>query len=64
MLDACSLVKDVLDASKEAGHELVTTGQMSKQTLAIVSKPLMPVDIYVRTVNQKIQQAVSFLTID
>ena len=56
MLEAGAPVKDVLEAAKEAGRQLVTTGKMSAETLAIVSRPLMSLDRFMETSNHKFQQ--------
>ena len=42
---------DILDAAKEAGRQLVEDGQMSAETLKIVSRELVPLEIYVQREN-------------
>ena len=64
MLDAGAPVRDVLEAAKEAGRQLVTTGEMSSQTLTIISRPLMPLDMYVQAANHKFRQALGALAAD
>ena len=47
---------DVFEAAKEAGRQLVEDGRMSPGTLEIVGRELMPLEMYVQTVNQYFQQ--------
>jgi multimeric flavodoxin WrbA len=62
MLEAGAPVKDVLEAAKEAGRQLITEGEMSSQTLAVVSRPLIPQETYLQMVNQKFRQALAALS--
>ncbi|MDP2844517.1 MAG: flavodoxin family protein, partial [Candidatus Methanoperedens sp.] len=48
-------IDDIFDAAKEAGRQLVRDGRMSEQTLNIVSRELMPRDMYVESANQHFQ---------
>ena len=50
-------VDDILEAAKRAGCQLVEDGEMSTETLNIVSRELLPLDEYVQSVNDKFQQA-------
>jgi putative NADPH-quinone reductase len=52
MLDGGAPLGDIFDAAKEAGRQLVTEGSISKETLATVSRDLMPEDAYVQAVNE------------
>ena len=54
-------VNDVFEAARTAGRQLVQAGEMSSQTLATVSRPLLPLEAYVQFVNQGIQQALGAL---
>jgi multimeric flavodoxin WrbA len=54
-------VNDVFEAARAAGHQLVQAGEMSSQTLATVSRPLMPLEAYLQFVNQRFQQALGAL---
>jgi multimeric flavodoxin WrbA len=56
MLEAGAPVRDVFEAAKEAGRQLVTTGEISAETLAIVSRPLISLNKYMEAVNQRFQQ--------
>ncbi len=47
---------DIFAAAKEAGRQLVRDGEMSTETLNIVSRELLPLDMYVQMANQKFQQ--------
>lgn len=39
-----------------AGRQLVKDGMMSSQTLATISRTLLPLDIFLQLVNQRFQQ--------
>jgi multimeric flavodoxin WrbA len=52
-------VKDVLEAAKEAGRQLVQDGEMAAQTLGTVSRELMPMGVYVENLNRRFQQALA-----
>lgn len=56
MLEMGAPVGDVLEASHEAGRQLVRDGEMSAQTLATVSRELLPVDMYIQVANQGFQR--------
>ncbi|MCL5256942.1 MAG: flavodoxin family protein [Chloroflexi bacterium] len=47
-------VGDIFEAAKEAGRQLIQNGEMSAETLAIVSRPLQPLDQFVEGYNQRI----------
>ncbi|RZN68128.1 MAG: flavodoxin family protein [Candidatus Methanolliviera hydrocarbonicum] len=51
-------VDEIFDAAKEAGRQLVKEGKMSLETLKIVSRELMPLEMYVQSVNDIIQYAI------
>lgn len=46
-------VEDIFEASKSAGHQLVKYGQISSETLKIVSRELLPLEMYIEIGNQK-----------
>jgi len=56
-------VQDVLEAAKNAGKELVQTGKMSEETLRIVSRELLPLDMYVRITNEGFKKALDKLEV-
>jgi multimeric flavodoxin WrbA len=45
-------VNDVLEAAKEAGRQLIEDGRMKVDTLKIVSRELLPQQMYVNIANQ------------
>ena len=51
----------IFDAAREAGHQLVKEGEMSSQTLAAISRTLMPLEEYVQAMNQMYQETVAAL---
>lgn len=58
MLEMGAPVRDVLQAAHEAGRELATTGAISPQTAAAVSRPVLARDDYLHFANQKYRQEV------
>jgi multimeric flavodoxin WrbA len=52
-------VNDVLDAAKEAGKQLVKNGRMKPDTLKIVSRDLLPQQMYVNIANERLRQLLS-----
>jgi len=52
-------IDDIFDASRKAGYQLIKKGEMSSQTLAAISRPLMPLEEYVQDMNQVYQQMVA-----
>ena len=52
---------DILEAAKEAGRQLVRDGNMSSETLATVSRELMPSETYLHTLNELFQQMLDAL---
>jgi hypothetical protein len=52
MIEMGAPVKDVLEAAKEAGRQIVRDGKMSPEKLKIVSRELMPMDMYIQFANQ------------
>ena len=61
MMEMGASLDDIFDAAKEAGRELVEDGEMSAETLSIISRELMPMEMYVQSVNQYFQQALEAL---
>jgi len=56
MADKGEPVNDIFEAAREAGHQLVLDGAMSSQTLGVISRTLLPLDIFLQAVNQRFQQ--------
>lgn len=54
-------IEDILEAAKEVGRQLVRDGKMSDETLKIVSRELMPMDMYIQSANQMFQQLLDAL---
>ena len=50
-------VSDVFEAAKESGRQLVEDGRMSPETLKVVSRELLPLDMYVQNANQAFERA-------
>jgi len=42
---------DILEASKKAGEELIGQGKMKDETLAVVSRDIMPVEVFLDNAN-------------
>lgn len=61
MMEMGAPVSDVFEAAKESGRQLVRDGEMSIETLKIVSRELLPLDMYVQNANQRFQQALDAL---
>jgi hypothetical protein len=61
MMEMGASLDDIFDAATEAGRELVEDGEMSAETLRIISRELMPMEMYVQSINQYFQQALEAL---
>lgn len=61
MVEMGAPIDDIFEAAKEAGRQLVRDGEMSTETLNIVSRELLPLEMYVQIVNQNFQQALDAL---
>jgi multimeric flavodoxin WrbA len=59
MMDRGMPVHDVLDAAREAGRQLVADGRMKPDTLRIVGRELLPMEMYVNIANQYAQGRLS-----
>ena len=64
MLEMGAPIGDIFEAAKEAGGQLVKEQKMSPETLDIVSRDLLPRDMYIQIVNQMFQQALDALKCD
>jgi multimeric flavodoxin WrbA len=56
MLNMGVPVKDVLEAAEEAGRQLVKDGKMPEKTLSIVSRELLPLEMYIQISDQRLKQ--------
>jgi hypothetical protein len=54
-------IDDIFEAAKEAGRQLVKEQKMSTETLDIVSRELLPREMYIQNANQNFQQALKAL---
>jgi hypothetical protein len=52
-------VDDVLQAAEVAGRQLIEEGKMSPETLATVSRNLLPLEAYIQRVNQGFQEVLA-----
>jgi putative NADPH-quinone reductase len=59
MLDMGAPVSDVIDAARDAGRQLIENGVMLQETLDIVSRDLLPVDVYVKMANEQFSKVMS-----
>lgn len=64
MLEMGAPISDIFEAAKEAGRQLAKEGKMSQETLDIVSRELLPRDMYVQIVNKYFQQCLNELKCD
>ncbi len=58
MLKMGKPVGDILEAAKDAGRQLVKNGKIPPETMKTISRPLMPIEMFVQVANQKWQQAI------
>ena len=54
-------VTDIPEAAMEAGRQLVEAGEMSPETLAVVSRELLPLEKFAKVSNQAFQEALEGL---
>ncbi len=54
-------VRDVLEAARKSGRQLVRDGRMSLETLKTVSREFLPLDRYVGGLDWRFQQALDAL---
>jgi multimeric flavodoxin WrbA len=59
MLDMGAPVNDVIDAARDAGRQLIESGKISQATLDIVSRDLLPVDVYVKMANEQFRKVMA-----
>ena len=59
MRDMGAPVDDIFAAAKDAGRQLVKTGLMSQATLDIISRDLLPIDMYVNMANEQFRQVMA-----
>lgn len=61
MLKMGAPVSDVLEAAKEAGRQLGASGVISPATLKIVSRQLLPLEVYLQVANQEFREQMDAL---
>lgn len=61
MMEMGMPVGDIFEAAKKAGRQLVEDGRMSPETLNVVSRELMPLEMYTQIANQRFQEALDGL---
>jgi multimeric flavodoxin WrbA len=54
-------LNDIFEAAKEAGRQLVKEQKMSQETLDIISRELLPREMYMQFANQNFQQCLDAL---
>jgi len=54
-------VDDIFEAAKDAGRQPVEDGRISPETLRVVSRELLPLEMYVQIINQEFQEALDAL---
>ncbi len=54
LLQRVDSVDDIYKAAKDAGHQLIKTGEMLSETLETISRDLMPLDEYISISNSLI----------
>lgn len=61
MLGMGAQIGDIFEAAKEAGRQLVKEEKMSQETLDIISRELLPREMYIQIVNRHAQQTLEAL---
>ena len=59
MRDMGAPVGDVFEAARDAGRQLVENGAISQATLDVISRDLLPVDMYVNMANEQFRQVMA-----
>jgi multimeric flavodoxin WrbA len=61
MIEMGEHIDDIFKAAKEAGYQLVKEGKMSIDTLKIVGRELLPLEMYIQIINQSFREALNAL---
>ena len=56
MVESGMQFDDIFQAAKEAGRQIITTGKMSAETLATISRPLMSREEFIEIHNAKVNE--------
>ncbi len=59
MRDMGAPVDDIFAAAKDAGRQLATGGAIAQATLDIISRDLLPVEMYVNKANEQFRQVMA-----
>ena len=59
MLDMGAPVGDIIDTAREAGRQLIVEGKMSQTTLDVISRDLLPVEVYVKMANEQFRRVMA-----
>jgi putative NADPH-quinone reductase len=59
MLDMGAPVGDIIDTAREAGKQLIVKGKMSQPTLDVISRDLLPVEVYVKMANEQFRRVMA-----
>jgi hypothetical protein len=59
MLDMGAPVNDIIEAALDAGRQLIANGKMSQSTLDVVSRDLLPVEVYVKMANEQFSRVIA-----
>jgi multimeric flavodoxin WrbA len=59
MLDMGAPVNDVIEAASDAGRQLIENGRMSQATLDVISRDLLPVEVYVKMANEQFRRVMA-----
>jgi multimeric flavodoxin WrbA len=59
MLDMGAPVGDIIEAARESGRQLIADGKMSQATLDIISRNLLPVEVYVKMANEQFRRVMA-----
>ncbi len=54
-------IEDIFEAAKNAGQQLVEVGKISQETLNIVSREIVPLEMYVKGTNESMKRELSKL---
>ena len=59
MMEMGAPVDDILAAAREAGRQLAKDGRMAPETLKVVGRELLPLEVYVEIANQHFREALN-----
>jgi hypothetical protein len=59
MIDMGAPVNDIIEAARDAGKQLIETGKMSQVTLDVISRDLLPAEVYVKMANEQFRRVMA-----